>query len=286
MKFGTQLRDWGRMVKFSHSLFALPFAFSGAALAAAEVGITWPQLFWIVVAMIGARNAGMGFNRLVDQRFDAANPRTAQRELPLGKLGRPAVWLFTIALTLLFLVASNELGVLRLAPIALLVVFGYSYTKRFTWASHLVLGAALGLAPLAAYVVIRGEASLTAWLLAIAVLLWVAGFDVVYSCQDIEFDRESGLFSIPARFGIRGALIIARLLHGSAVAALAAIGIVADLHPVYWIGWTVILVILIREHRIVRADDLSKVGVAFFNLNAAVSAIYLANVIAAVLMQR
>jgi len=284
MSLGTQMRDWGRMVKFSHSLFALPFALSGAALAAAEVGITGRQLFWIVVAMIGARNAGMGFNRLVDHDYDTENPRTANRELPLGRLGRPAVWAFTIVLTALFAVASYALGVIWLAPIALLVVFGYSYTKRFTWASHLVLGAALGLAPLAAYVVIRGQASLAAWLLAIAVLTWVAGFDVVYACQDVEFDRQAGLFSIPARFGVGGALVIARVLHGGAVAVLAAVGVVAGLHQVYWIGWAAILFVLVREHRMVHADDLSKIGVAFFNLNAWVSAIYLVAVVAAVLM--
>ena len=280
------IRAWGRMVKFSHTVFALPFALSGAALAALESGITWPRIFWIVVAMIAARNAAMSFNRLADQRYDAENPRTAARELPTGRLSRVAVWLLTILLGALFVYASFQLGLLcgLLSPVALVIVFGYSYTKRFTWASHLVLGLSLAMAPVGGWLAVSGHFSAVAWLLGAAVLMWVAGFDVVYSCQDTEFDRQAGLFSIPARFGIRRALILSRLLHAAALAALAGVGRMAELHPIYWVGWLAIGLILIWEHRLVRSDNLSKLGVAFFNMNGLISVIYLATILAAALL--
>ena len=280
------IRAWGRMVKFSHTVFALPFALSGAALAALESGITWPRIFWIVVAMIAARNAAMSFNRLADQRYDAANPRTATRELPSGRLSRSAVWSLTILLGALFVYASFQLGLLcgLLSPVALVIVFGYSFTKRFTWASHLVLGLSLAMAPVGGWLAVSGHFSAVAWLLGAAVLMWVAGFDVVYSCQDTEFDRQAGLFSIPARFGIRRALILSRLLHVAALAALAGVGRMAELHPIYWVGWLAIGLILIWEHRLIRSDNLSKLGVAFFNMNGVISVIYLATILAAALL--
>lgn len=279
------VRIWGRMVRFPHSLFALPFALSGAVLAAVGHGVTPRQLLWIVLAMVGARNAAMGFNRLADHALDARNPRTAGRELPRGVLSRSAVWAFTLALSLLFMVASFALSPLcgALSPLALLVVFGYSYTKRFTWASHLVLGLALAIAPVGGWIAVRGSFGLVPWLLALAVLCWVAGFDVIYACQDVAFDREQGLHSIPRRFGVRGALAIARVLHVGALAALASVGIVAGLHPVYWAGLALIALLLVFEHRLVRADDLSKLGVAFFNMNGIISVVYLATTLAAVL---
>lgn len=279
-------RTWGRMVKFSHSVFALPFALSGAALAAAEHGVTASQVSWIVVAMFGARNAAMGFNRLADQRLDARNPRTADRELPAARLSRGAVWLVTAALSLLFVVAAFRLGPLcgLLSPLALAIVFGYSYTKRFTWASHLVLGLALAIAPVGGYLAISGGFSPAAWLIGAAVLLWVAGFDVIYALQDLEFDRASGLFSIPARFGVARSLWIARVLHGGAVLALAAVGGIAALHPVYWFGLALIVALLVWEHRLVRAADVSRIDQAFFNTNAVISIIYLLAVLAAVIL--
>lgn len=282
------VRTWGRMVKFSHSVFALPFALSAAALAAVESGITARQVFWIVVAMVGVRNAALGFNRLVDQAYDARNPRTADRELPRGRLSRSAVWLVTSFLAVLFVFASFQLGPLcgRLSPLALLIVFGYSYTKRFTWASHLFLGLALAVAPVGAWLAVTGEFSTVAWLLAAAVLSWVAGFDMIYACQDIEFDRRTGLRSIPARFGVRRALVAARVAHAAALAALAAVGWLAALHPVYWAGWVVIGALLAWEHRLVRADDLSRLGVAFFNMNGIVSVVYLVVILVAVLLPR
>ena len=278
------VRNWGRMVKFSHSIFALPFALSGAVLAAADHGIRAYQAFWIVVAMVGARNAAMGFNRLADHEHDLRNPRTAGRELPSGRLSRRAVWLFTLALSALFVLASFRLNTLcgLLSPLALLIILAYSYTKRFTWASHLWLGLSLSMAPVGGWVAVRGSFAEVAWLLGAAVLMWVAGFDVVYACQDVDFDRKTGLHSVPARFGIGPALFFARLLHAGALTALIVVGIVADLHPVYWFGLLAVGAILIWEHRLVKPDDLSDLGAAFFNMNAVVSVIYLAAVLVAV----
>jgi 4-hydroxybenzoate polyprenyltransferase len=274
------------MVKFSHTLFALPFALAGAALAAAESGITWRQVLWIVLAMVGARNAAMGFNRLADQAYDARNPRTANRELPSGTLSRGVVWAVTLLLAALFVIASFQLSSLCgwLSPVALAIVAAYSYTKRFTWASHLVLGLALGMAPVGGWLAVGGGVSVAAWLLGAAVLQWVAGFDVLYACQDVEFDRREGLFSIPARFGPVRALVIARVLHAGALAALVGVGLVGGLHPVYWVGLAAIGAVLVWEHRLVRPGDLSRLDVAFFNMNGIISVIYLVTILAAVLL--
>jgi 4-hydroxybenzoate polyprenyltransferase len=276
------------MVKIAHTVFALPFALSGATLAAAEHGITLAQIGWIVVAMFGARNAAMGFNRLVDHRIDAGNPRTADRELPAGRVSRPVVWAVTVALAALFVLASFRLGPLcgKLSPVALAIVFGYSLTKRFTWLSHVFLGLALAVAPVGGWVAVAGGFSLIAWLLGAAVLLWVAGFDVIYACQDTEFDRSAGLFSMPARFGPAGALLAARLFHSAAWIALVAVGLRAELHPVYWIGVGVIGLLLGWQHRLVGPDDLSRVGVAFFNLNGVIAVLYFLNVLGTVLVAR
>ena len=235
--------------------------------------------------MIGARNAAMGFNRLVDQIYDARNPRTADRELPSGRLSRRAVWSMTLVLSGLFVFASFQLSWLCgwLSPVALAVIFAYSYTKRFTWASHMVLGLALGLAPIGGWLAIAGTLSVAALLLGAAVLMWVAGFDVLYACQDVEFDRREGLFSIPARFGVGRALGLARWLHAGTLAALVGVGLVSSLHSVYWAGIAVIGSVLAWEHRLVRADDLSRLDVAFFNMNGMISVIFLATVLAAVL---
>jgi 4-hydroxybenzoate polyprenyltransferase len=275
------------MVKLSHSLFALPFALAGASLAAVEVGVTGRQLAWIAVAMVAARNAAMGFNRLADHGDDARNPRTAGRELPRGRLSRRAVWIFTIALAALFVLAAFRLNPLcgGLSFVALAVVFGYSYTKRFTWACHLVLGLSLAMAPVGGWVAVAGSFSPVAWLLGAAVLVWVAGFDVIYACQDLEFDRSVGLHSIPARFGLARALAVARGLHVAALAALAGVGLLAELHPVYWAGWGAVALLLACEHRLVRADDLSRLGVAFFNMNGVIALVYLAGVLLAALLR-
>ncbi len=281
------VRTWGTLVKFSHSVFALPFAFVGAALASVGHPITPRQVVWIVVAMVGARNAAMGFNRLADHALDARNPRTAARELPAGRLSRAAVWTATLLLAALFVGASFALHPLcgALSPVALLVIFGYSYTKRFTWGSHFVLGLALAMAPVGAWVAVRGSFldpdGFVPWLLAAIVVLWVAGFDVVYACQDLEFDRGQGLHSIPARLGIPRALGVARLLHAGALAAMAGVGLAAGLGGVYWAGLLGIAALLAWEHRLLRPDDLSRLGLAFFNLNGMVSVAYLAVVLTA-----
>jgi 4-hydroxybenzoate polyprenyltransferase len=272
------------MVKFSHSIFALPFALSGATLAAAGHGITARQVAWIVVAMVGARNAAMGFNRLVDQEYDAINPRTASRALPRGTLSRRAVWVFTGALAALTIFAAFRLNALCgvLSPVALAIVMGYSYSKRFTWASHAWLGLGLAIAPVGGWLAVRGSFAPTPWLLAAAVLTWVAGFDTIYACQDVEADRRAGLRSIPARFGVERALLTARALHVASVGAMIGVGWIAELHPAYWLGLATIVVVMVWEHRIVRADDLSRVGAAFFNMNAVVSVVYFATVLASV----
>lgn len=282
------LRTWARMVKFSHSVFALPFAFSGAALAAAETGITVEQVLWIALAMIGARNAAMGFNRLVDERYDAHNPRTRNRELPTGELSRAAVWAFTGGLAALFVFASFRLNPLCgwLSPVALVVILGYSLTKRFTWLSHAVLGVALAMAPVGGWIAVSGRADPPAWMLGAAVVFWVAGFDVVYACQDLDFDRRTGLHSVPARFGMRGALWLARGLHVAALLALGGVGWLTEMHPIYWAGWAAIGALMLWEHRLVRADDLSRVGLAFFDLNGVISVVYFATTLAALLLPR
>jgi len=282
------IRTWGRMVKFSHSVFALPFAGTGAALAAARYGISWRQIVWVVVAMGAARNAAMGFNRLADHAIDARNPRTAGRELPQGALTRGAVWAFTGALAVLFVFASFRLNSLcgALSPLALAIVFAYSFTKRFTWASHVVLGLALAIAPVGGWLAIAGRFALIPVFLAAAVLFWVAGFDTIYACQDAAFDLKEGLFSIPARFGVPRALALARFFHVLALVAMAGVGLAAGLHGVYWAGLLVVAAVLVWEHRLVRADDLSKIGVAFLNANGVISVLYLGVVLAALALER
>jgi 4-hydroxybenzoate polyprenyltransferase len=268
---------YGRMIRFTHSIFALPFALASATLAARLSGVTGRQLLWIVVAMVSARSAAMGFNRLVDRAIDARNPRTAGRELPKGLLSAREVSLFVAVSTAVFVAAAAMLNPLCLAlsPVALGIVFGYSYTKRFTAASHLVLGLSLAVAPVGAWLAITGRFHPAPLALAAAVLLWVAGFDTIYACQDAEFDRAAGLHSIPARLGVPRALALARAMHVAAVAFLAAVYWLAPLNPGYLAGVAVIAGLLAWEHTLVRATDLSRVMQAF-NLNGWVSLGYLA----------
>jgi len=274
---------YGRMIKFSHSVFALPFALASAALAA-RAGFRWAQLGWIVVAMVGARSAAMGFNRLADHAIDARNPRTAGRELPRGALGRREVWALVLISAAALVLAAAMLGPLCLAlsPLALAIVFGYSYTKRFTALSHVVLGLALAMAPVGAWLAIRGSFSPIAVVIGLAVLAWVAGFDTIYSCQDAAFDRQAGLHSLPARIGVRRALWAARAFHVAAIAFLAAVYPLANLHPIYLAGVAGIAALLAYEHSLVKADDLSRVDAAFFTLNGWVSVGYLAVTLAAI----
>jgi 4-hydroxybenzoate polyprenyltransferase len=267
---------YGRMIKFSHSVFALPFALASAAMAAGG-RMPWRELPWIVVAMVGARSAAMGFNRLADQAIDARNPRTAARELPRGVLSRGEVWVFVVLSALALVAAAAMLNplCLLLSPVALLIVLGYSYTKRFTSGSHLVLGLALGIAPVGAWLAVRGRFDRAPVVLALAVLGWVSGFDTIYACQDVDFDRREGLRSLPARLGTRGALLVARILHLTAVALLAALYVLVPLHPVYLAGVAAVAALLVYEHSLVSPDDFSRVNAAFFTVNGWISIAYL-----------
>jgi len=272
--FVQQSRTMLEMIKFEHTLFALPFAFLGMLLAAGGWP-SWRTVLWIVVAMVGARSAAMGFNRLVDRRIDAANPRTATRALPAGLVSPAAVTLFVVASGALLVLAAWQLNPLTLAlsPVALAILFLYSYTKRFTWASHLVLGLSLAGAPLGAWIAVRGDVAPTPFVLAVAVLLWVAGFDVLYALQDVDFDRRSGLFSIPARFGVVPALWISAALHALMLGLLALLPVIypSGLGAGFWIGWTGCLLLIAYQHWIVRPNDLSRLNAAFFTANGALS---------------
>ena len=263
-----KLRVTAEMIKFEHSVFALPFALLGAMLAARG----WPagrQLFWIVLAMVGARSAAMSFNRLIDRRIDAANPRTATRALPRGALSVAFVSVFAAASSAVLVLAAYQLNPLafELSPIALAVLFVYSYTKRFTIWSHLVLGFCLGMAPAAAWIAVRGSLDPGILLLSAAVTLWTAGFDILYACQDVAFDRTAGLHSVPQRWGVRRALQLSAALHMVMMLLLVWLAWVAGLG---WISATGLMVsgaLLIYEHRLVKPDDLSRLNAAFFNTN-------------------
>lgn len=266
---------FGRMIKFSHSVFALPFALASATLAARE-GFHVLQILWIVVAMVGARSAAMGFNRLVDQRIDAMNPRTAGRELPRGLIGRGEVWALVVVSSGAFVLAAALLNPLCLAlsPVALAMVLTYSFTKRFTALSHLVLGLSLAIAPVGAWLAIRGAFALPPLILGAAVLFWVAGFDTIYACQDVDFDRAARLHSIPARLGVARALVAARVFHVGAVVLLASLFFATRLHPLYLAGVAGVAALLTYEHSLVKADDLSRIDAAFFAVNGWVSVGY------------
>lgn len=269
------------MIKIEHTVFALPFALLGMLLAAGGWP-SWRTVLWIVVAMVGARSAAMAFNRLADREIDAANPRTRTRALPAGLVTPGWVAGFTAASAAVLVVAAWRLNPLALAlsPVALLVILGYSYTKRFTWASHLVLGLALAGAPLGAWIAVRGSVAPTPFVLAGAVISWVAGFDVLYALQDREFDRRRGLSSIPARFGVVGALWISGALHVATLALLAALPAVyaageggggASLGGVYWLGWAGCAALVGWQHWLVRPNDLSRLDAAFFSANGLLS---------------
>lgn len=275
--FFNKLSTTLSMIKFEHTLFALPFAFLGAIMAANGLP-TWWQILWITLAMVGARSAAMTFNRIIDRRIDAANPRTANRELPAGKLSVGFAWAFFTASLALFLVSAYMLNWLALAlsPVALIFVLGYSYAKRFTSLAHVILGVALAISPSAAWIAVRGTLdSPIPILLSLIVMMWTAGFDVLYACQDFEYDRKAGLNSIPARFGIAGALRIARLFHAQAFFALIFLFIVADLGWLSAIGVVLVGLLLVYQHTLVKSNDLSRLNAAFFTTNAFVSVILL-----------
>jgi len=275
-----RIRTVLEMIKFEHSVFALPFALTGALLAARATAHAWPtlrQILWIVVAMVAARSAAMTLNRIADLRYDKENPRTKMRALATGALSVSFAWIFTLAAVAVFFVAAWQLNplALKLAPVALVVLFFYSYTKRFTHWSHLFLGFALGISPAAAWIAITGSLDLRMLILCAAVTLWVGGFDVLYACQDIAFDREAGLFSVPKRFGIANALRIARLMHVGVVLLLSGLAASFGLPWPAWAGIVVVAGLLAYEHSLVKANDLSRLNAAFFTVNGYISMLFL-----------
>ncbi|HET6149395.1 MAG TPA: UbiA-like polyprenyltransferase [Polyangia bacterium] len=284
---GGALVRFGRMVKFSHTVFALPFALAAAALAARGHGLTFWRLLAIVIAMAGARTAAMGFNRIADRHFDAKNPRTAGREIPAGTVSLRAAWILTLIATAVFVGAAAFLGPLCLAlsPVALLFLFGYSFTKRFTFLCHLFLGLAIAAGPGGAWIAVRGDFGLTPALLMVAVTTWIGGFDILYAIADTDFDRQSGLHSIPASFGVVRALHISGTLHGITSGALIALAFSAQLGVPYLLGLMVVIALLIWEHAIVTPDDLSRLDMAFFNLNGYVSVVFFLGTLADVLFR-
>lgn len=285
----TVLARLASLVKLSHTIFGLPFTLAAGILAHRAalyeglgdgVGMTWEKLVWIVVAFTGARTTAMGFNRIVDREIDRNNPRTATRELPAGVVSLRAAWALTIVAALVFVGASAALGLVALAftPLCLLIICGYSLFKRFSWAAHLILGIALSLGPAGAWVAVTGgvEGFTLPAIMMVAVATWVAGFDVIYSLQDHEFDRQAGLHSIPVAFGVRGALLFSALLHVVTATALIGVHLIAGLGLAHLIGMILVLAILVYEHWIVRPNDLSRIDKAFFDLNGWISIAYFA----------
>jgi 4-hydroxybenzoate polyprenyltransferase len=276
----SRIRTVLEMIKFEHSVFALPFALTGALLAARATTHGWPtlrQLVWIIVAMVAARAAAMTLNRIADLRYDKENPRTKMRALATGALSVSFAWVFTLIAIAIFFVASWQLNslALKLAPVALAILFFYSYTKRFTHWSHLFLGFALGISPAAAWIAITGGLDWRMLILCAAVTLWVGGFDVLYACQDIDFDKEAGLYSVPKRFGVAHALRIARMMHVGLVLLLMWLAASFALPWPAWAGIAVVAGLLTYEHSLVKANDLSKLNAAFFTVNGYISILFL-----------
>ncbi|GMT48154.1 MAG: 4-hydroxybenzoate octaprenyltransferase [bacterium] len=261
-----------RMIKFSHSVFALPFAFTSALLAAGGIP-SWNKIFWITVAMVGGRSAAMGINRVIDRKVDALNPRTSRREIPAGTIKTAEAVVFILASALIFLYAAYRLNplCLKLSPLALAVFVLYPYTKRFTWLSHIVLGIAIAGAPVGAWIALRGTLDMEILPLALSVVFWLAGFDVLYALQDLDFDKKSGLRSIPQRFGVRRALFLARTFHILTWILLLVTATIFDLGIVFHTGLILVGMLLVYEHRLVKEDDLSRLNMAFFNMNGYIS---------------
>ena len=273
------------LVKLPHTLFALPFAMVGVVLASYVKDVTWATVLWVTLAFSAARFAAMAFNRIVDRRLDALNPRTSAREIPAGVIGVREAAVAVVIASGIFVASAAQLNALclALAPLALAWVLGYSYTKRFTRWAHLVLGIGLGIAPVGGYLAVTGAWSEPWWMLpvlAAAVMTWVAGFDVLYALQDVAFDRETGLHSIPAALGEARSLTVARVLHAATVLALAAVGAAVDARWMYWLGVAVVAALLLYEHSLVDADDLSKLDAAFFTMNGIISITFFGFVLA------
>jgi 4-hydroxybenzoate polyprenyltransferase len=271
----SRLRTYASFVRFSHSVFALPFALVGALLAARVTPITWTRVWWIAACMVTARSAAMGFNRLVDARYDARNPRTSMRELPRGRMSNTEAVLFVVVASALFVAAASRLGTLCLvlSPVALAIVFWYSLAKRFTSYTQLFLGLAMAVAPIGGWLAAGGGGGWAPWLLGLAIGAWVGGFDILYACQDVEVDRREGLHSIPVRFGVPRSLFLSRAMHVVTVAALTALGVVEALGPVYFAGVSGVAVLLAWEQSLVSEHDLSQIKRAF-DMNGWVGILY------------
>ena len=270
-RLGTYLS----FVRFSHSVFALPFALTGALLASRQHPVTWRHVFWIGGCMVTARSAAMGFNRLVDARFDAENPRTSIRELPSGRMSSTEATLFVAVMSTAFIGAAAQLSrlCLALSPVALGIIFWYSLAKRYTWATQFFLGLAMAVAPVGGWLAAGGDAGWEPWLLGLAIALWVGGFDVLYACQDLDVDRRQNLKSIPVRFGVATSLVISRAMHVATIGFLTLLGVVAGLGPVYFVGVAAVAGLLMYEQSLVSATDLSQVKRAF-DLNGYVGILY------------
>jgi 4-hydroxybenzoate polyprenyltransferase len=281
----SRITTYLSFVRFSHSVFALPFALTGALLAAREHPVTWAHVMWIVVAMVAARSAAMGFNRLVDAAYDAENPRTSMRELPRGIMSRREASAFVLVWSTVFVFASWMLSPLcgALSPVALAIVFWYSLAKRYTHYTQAFLGLAMAVAPVGGWIAAGGRGGWEPWLLGAAIGLWVGGFDVLYACQDLSYDRAQGLRSIPVRYGIPRSLLISRAMHVGAVACMAALAFIVPLGPIYLAGVAIVAALLIYEQSLVSAEDLSQVKRAF-DLNGYVGILYFLTTAAAVFM--
>ena len=273
----STLATYLSLVRFSHSVFALPFAFTGALLAWRSTPFRWEQVLWIACCMISARSAAMAFNRLVDARFDALNPRTAMREIPQGQIRPASAAAFVVVSSAVFVYGACQLSPICgwLSPVALAIVFWYSLAKRVTTYTQFFLGLAMAVAPVGGWLAAGGRGGAEPWWLALAIGLWVGGFDILYACQDVEFDRGHGLHSIPVRFGVAGAIRLSRLLHVGTIAAMIVVGLVAQLPTVYFAGVLVVAALLVYEQSLVAADDLTQVKRAF-DLNGYVGLVYLA----------
>ena len=271
----SRLSTYFSFVRFSHSVFALPFALTGALLASRQHAVSWRQALWIVVCMVTARSAAMGFNRLVDARFDAANPRTAMRELPSGRMSAREAIVFVVVMSAAFVAAASQLGTICfvLSPVALMVIFWYSLAKRYTWGTQFFLGLAMAIAPVGGWLAAGGGAGWQPWLLGLAIGLWVGGFDVLYACQDLDVDRRQHLKSIPVRFGVARSLTISRVMHVGTIGCLALLGAIAGLGPLYFGGVSAVAALLAYEQSLVSESDLSQVKRAF-DLNGYVGILY------------
>jgi 4-hydroxybenzoate polyprenyltransferase len=283
------VRHFLELIKFEHTIFALPFAYLGMLLAAEGLP-TFFQFFWITIAMAAARTVAMGFNRIADRSYDALNPRTAHRPLVTGAISLRTAWTGTLVAAAVLALAAWQLGplTLQLLPFAFLFLFGYSFTKRFTWMSHFILGFTDGLAPVGAWVAIRGSLftpeDLPAWILLGVVTFWIGGFDILYACQDVTVDRQIGIRSIPARFGVPAALRLSAISHIVTVLLLVELGILTGLVWPYWIGLVITIGLLLWEHSLVKPDDLSKIDLAFFYINSMISLTLFLSILGALLL--